>query len=143
MSKEEFLARSRSYAEIRQKGCVGSFNDGIEIETNGVRTRLVAWPGLGIMEGSIHVLTLAPGDASSMYQYEQAEEMLICLKGSGEVYLRDQWVTVRPGDIAYVPNTRPHGVRNPRGNSADLVLISQIPPPQVYLYEPAGFFDRQ
>ena len=27
MSKEEFLARSRSYGDVRQKGCVGSFNE--------------------------------------------------------------------------------------------------------------------
>jgi gentisate 1,2-dioxygenase len=141
MSKEEFLARSRSYGDVRQKGCVGSFNEGIEIETNGVRTRLVAWPGMGILMGSIHVLTLAPGDTSSMYQYEQAEEMLICLKGSGEVYVRDKWVSIAPGDVAYVPDNVPHGVRNPRGNSADFVLVSQITPPQIFLYEPAGYFD--
>ena len=102
MSKEQFLARSRSYAEIREKGCVGSFNDGIEIETQGVRTRLVAWPGNGFQMHSVHVLTLRPGDASAMYQYDQGEEMLVCLKGSGEVYLRDKWVTIAPGDIAYI-----------------------------------------
>lgn len=143
MSKEQFLARSRSYDEIRQKGCVGSFNDGIEIETHGVRTRLVAWPGIGILMGSIHVLTLAPGDASAMYQYDQAEEQLICLKGNGEVYVREQWVAIAPGDVAYVPEGVPHGVRNPRGNSADFVLVSQITPPQVNLYEAAGFYDRK
>ena len=143
MSKEAFLARSRSYADIRQKGCVGSFNDGVEIELQGVRTRLVAWPGNGFLGGSIHVLMLRPGDASTMYQYDVSEELLVCLKGSGEVYVRDRWVTIAPGDVAYVPEGLPHGVRNPRGNTADFVLVSQLTPPSVNLYEPAGFYDRE
>jgi gentisate 1,2-dioxygenase len=143
VSKEEFLARSRSYAEIRQKGCIGSFNDGAEIELQGVRTRLVAWPGNGFLGGSVHVLTLRPGDSSTMYQYDVSEEVLVCLKGSGEVYVRDRWVTIAPGDIAYVPEGLPHGVRNPRGNTADFVLVSHLTPPSVDLYEPAGFFERE
>src|SRR5437868_4907788 len=123
MAKEQFLARSRSFDQIRQGGCVGSYNDGIEIETEGVRTRLVSWPGNGFQMHSIHVLTLRPGDASTMYQYDQGEEMLVCLKGSGEVYLRDKWVNIAPGDIAYIPEGIPHGARNPRGNTADFVLV--------------------
>src|SRR4051812_9463516 len=71
MSKEQFQARGRSYADVRQKGAVGSLNDGIEIETHGVRTRLVSWPGNAFLMHSIHVLTLQPGDASAMYQYDQ------------------------------------------------------------------------
>src|SRR5262249_40838210 len=143
VSKEAFLARSRSYAEIRQKGCVGSFNDGVEIELQGVRTRLVAWPGNGFLGGSIHVLTLRPGDASTMYQYDVSEELLVCLKGRGGVYVRDHGVTIAPGDVAYVPEGLPHGVRNPRGNTADFVLVSQLTPPSVNLYEPASFYERE
>jgi gentisate 1,2-dioxygenase len=78
-----------------------------------------------------------------MYQYDQGEEMLVCLKGSGEVYLREKWVNVAAGDIAYIPEGVPHGMRNPRSNPADFVLVSQITPPQVDLYEPAGYYDRK
>jgi len=36
----------------------------------------------------------------------------------------------------------PRAIRNPKANSRDLVLVNQLCPPQFYLYEPAGYYDR-
>jgi gentisate 1,2-dioxygenase len=58
------------------------------------------------------------------------------------VYIRGEWVSIEPGDIAYVPEGVARALRNPKGNSCDLVLVNQICPPQFDLYEPAGYYDR-
>lgn len=67
---------------------------------------------------------------------------MVCFKGQGEACIRGEWVSIEPGDIAYVPEGVPRALRNPKGNSRDLVLVNQICPPQFDLYEPAGYYDR-
>jgi mannose-6-phosphate isomerase-like protein (cupin superfamily) len=56
-------------------------NDGIEITTQDVRTRLIAWPGNGFQTESVHVLTLAAGEESARYDYDMADEAMVCFKG--------------------------------------------------------------
>jgi len=68
-----------------------------------VPTPLIAWPGNGFQTESVHVLTLAPGEESARYEYDMADEAMVCLKGQGDVYLRGEWVPIEPGDIAYFP----------------------------------------
>ena len=130
-----------SIDRIREIGTIPNLNQGIEIKVNNVSTRLVAWPGQGMVQGAIHVLTLAPGDATGTYSYPVSEEALECLHGKGEVFLWGKWVTIEPGDVAYFPEAVKHGIRN-RSKSGDLVLVSQITPPQLNLYEPSGLFDH-
>ena len=142
MIDEKWSARFRSHDEIRSRGAIGNLNDGIEITTQGVRTRLIAWPGNGFQTESVHVLTLAPGEESALYEYDMADEAMVCFKGQGEVYLRGEWVQIEPGDIAYFPERVPRALRNPKGNSRDFVLVNQICPPQFDLYESAGYYDR-
>jgi len=50
-------------------------------------------------------------------------------------------VSIAPGDLAFFPADVAHGVRNPQQNREDFVLVSQICPPQFYLYEDGGFYD--
>jgi mannose-6-phosphate isomerase-like protein (cupin superfamily) len=132
---------NRTHDQIRSAGAVGSLNRGIEIETHGVATRLIAWPGNGFQTQSIHVLTLPPGAASAEYTYDMAEEALLCIKGRGEVLLRGGWVEIEAGDIAFVPERVARGVRNPRAHTTDFVLVSSISPPQFDLYVHDGFYD--
>ena len=140
---EAYQARNRTHDEIRRSGAISSLNDGIEIATHGLSTRLIAWPGNGFQTESVHVLTLRPGEASEMYRYDMAEEALLSLKGKGEVFLRGRWVEVEAGDIAFFPERVPHAVRNPKENGRDLVLVSAISPPPFDLYEPDGYYDKQ
>ena len=96
MIGEKWSARFRSHDEIRSRGAIGNLNDGIEITTQGVRTRLIAWSGNGFQTESVHVLTLAPGEESALYEYDMADEAMVCFKGQGEVYLRGEWVRWSP-----------------------------------------------
>jgi uncharacterized cupin superfamily protein len=102
---------------------------------------LIAWPGNGFQTEAVHVLTHAPGDESGRYCYGVAEEAMLCLAGSGDVFVRGDWRRVQPGDIAYVPEGIERAVRNPSTNTEDLVLVTQITPPQFDLYADAGFYD--
>jgi gentisate 1,2-dioxygenase len=143
MIDEKFREWNRGHDQIRSRGAMGNLNRGIEITTRGIDTRLIAWPGNGFQTESVHVLTLQPGDASDLYTFDMAEEALLCLWGSGEVYVRGQWVIVAPGDMAFIPAGIPRGLRNPAANTEDFVLVNQITPPQFDLYEASGFYDRE
>lgn len=130
--------------QIRRIGTIPNLNQGIQIPINGLRTRLIAWPGQGMVNGAIHLITVSPGEASPLYTYPVSEEALECIKGTGEVYYPHlpegkRWVKIEPGDVAYFPEGVKHGIRN-SGKSGDFVLISQITPPQLDLYEKSGLF---
>ncbi len=143
MPRDTWKATFKTYHEIRTAGAIGNLNEGPEIRTHGIAARLIAWPGNGYQTESVHVLTLRPGDESTSYAYALAEEAMLCHKGRGQVYLRGQWVDVEAGDMAYFPEGVPHAVRNPRQNGADLILVSQITPPQFDLYQERGFYHRE
>jgi quercetin dioxygenase-like cupin family protein len=140
---ENYREWNLSHDQVRRRGAMGNLNRGIEITAHGINTRLIAWPGNGFQTESVHVLTLKPGDSSELYAYDMAEEALLCLWGTGEVYVRGQWVTVAPGDMAFIPAAVPRGLRNPATNSDDFVLVNQITPPQFDLYEADGYYNRE
>lgn len=139
----QILEKNRTHEQIRSSGALGNLNDGIEIPIHGISSRLIAWPGNGFQTESIHVLTHKPGDESEMYEYDMAEEAMICLKGEGEVYLHDKWVTMKPGDIAFFPERVKHASRNSKDNKDDFVLVTQISPPEFSLYADSGYYDKE
>lgn len=140
MAPESLLAKHRTARQIRQEGAVGNLQEGILLDLQGVRTRLVAWPGNGFQTEAVHVLTLPPGRESSSYAYDLSEEAMLCLAGRGEVFLHGAWRSLQPGDVAYFPEGLPHALRN--AGTTDLVVVSQIAPAQLDLYEAAGFYNR-
>jgi gentisate 1,2-dioxygenase len=142
MTDTTYLARYQTAQHIRLHGAIGNLNEGPEIVTHGVPTRLIAWPGNGFQTESVHVLTLASGLECQAYSYGLAEEALLCVQGQGQVYLRERWVDVEAGDLAYFPAGVAHAVRNPGKEQRDCVLVSQITPPQIDLYAP-HFYDRK
>jgi mannose-6-phosphate isomerase-like protein (cupin superfamily) len=141
MVADEMRARYRTHDEIRAGGAIGNLCDGVEITTHGVSTRLVAWPGTGYQTEAVHVLTLQPGESSDRYCYDLAEEAILCFKGRGEVWLRDSWVKIAPGDIAYLPEGVEHAIRNPAKRGDPLVVVTQITPPQLDLYAARGLYN--
>jgi gentisate 1,2-dioxygenase len=142
MAEERRQARFSTLEEVRLSGAIGNLQDGAEITTHGVQTRLVAWPGNGFQTEAVHVLTLHPGDQSDNYAFGGAEEAMLCLSGSGEVLLRGDWRAIEPGDLAYFPEGVAHAVRSSAESIEDLVIVTQITPPQLDLYEASGFYDR-
>jgi mannose-6-phosphate isomerase-like protein (cupin superfamily) len=143
MVPDELRARYRTHDQIRSEGAIGNLADGVEITTQDIRTRLIAWPGTGYQTESVHVLTVEPGQESRRYCYELAEEALLCHKGCGEVWLRGGWVPIEPGDMAYFPEGVVHAVRNPARTGEQLVLVSQITPPQFDLYADHGLYNAE
>jgi gentisate 1,2-dioxygenase len=142
MSLDQYLERNRTREQIRQSGAIGSLNDGIEITTHGIATRIIAWPGNGFEHQSVHVLTHRPGDESERYAYDGAEEAMICLKGKGEVLMRGRWVEIEAGDLAYYPARVERATRNSKSHYRDFVLVNSISPPQLDLYAAGGYYDR-
>lgn len=142
MIDERFREWNRDHATIRRHGAVGHLGRGIEIMVHGMPSRLIAWPGNGFQTESVHVVTLQPGQSSERYAYDMAEEAFLCLLGSGEIFVREQWVAMAPGDLAFIPAAVPRAVRNPASASEPLVLVNQITPPQFDVYAADGYYDR-
>jgi mannose-6-phosphate isomerase-like protein (cupin superfamily) len=141
--QDEYRARYRTARQIRSEGAIGNLFDGVTITAHGLETRLLAWPGTGFQTEAVHVTTVAPGQSSDRYTYDLAEEAILCRYGEAEVWLRDRWVTLRPGDMAYLPEGVEHQVRNPAGNDEDAILVHQICPPQFDLYTEHGFYNAE
>ena len=134
MIPDELRARYRAAKKIRDEGAIGNLFDGVSITAHGLDTRLLAWPGTGYQTESVHVTTVKPGQQSDRYTYDLAEEAILCRYGTAEVWLRDRWVILKPGDMAYIPEGVERQIRNPATNGADAILVNQICPPQFDLY---------
>jgi gentisate 1,2-dioxygenase len=141
VTKDELRARYRSARRIRSEGAVGNLFEGPTITAHGLDTRLLAWPGTGYQTESVHVTTIKPGQQSDRYTYGLSEEAILCRYGTVEVWLRGQWATLRPGDMAYFPEGVERQVRNPATSGADAILVHQICPPQFDLYVDRGFYN--
>jgi gentisate 1,2-dioxygenase len=140
---DNLRARYRTAQQIRAEGAIGNLFDGPTITAHGLDTRLLGWPGNGYQTESVHVTNVQPGQQSDQYTYDLAEEAILCRHGVVEVRLRDQWVTLNPGDIAYFPAGVAHRIRNPAGSTEAAILVNQICPPQFDLYSDKGFYNNQ
>ena len=139
MTDDRYRARYRTADQIRAGGALGNLFDGPEISVHGLSTRVLAWPGTGYQTEAVHLTVIEPGQHSDDYTYDLAEEAFLCRHGEVEVFLRNSWVTLRPGDLAYFPA----GVRRALRNRSDRVafLVNQICPPQIDLYIDAGLYN--
>lgn len=143
MAAEQFQSRYKSAAELRRSGGVGNLAQGPSVTFHGMPTRFIAWPGNGYQTESVHVLTLKPGLESERYTYQLAEEAYLCHKGEGEVFLRGEWHPMKPGDMAYFPESSVRAFRNPSGRKADFILVCQTTPPQLEIYASAGLYNQE
>jgi mannose-6-phosphate isomerase-like protein (cupin superfamily) len=139
MIPDELRARYRTHDEIRAHGAIGNLGDGVEITAHGLSTRLLAWPGTGFQTEAVHVITVEPGQESERFCYDLAEEAMLCRSGKVDVWLRDRWVELQPGDIAYVPEGVERAVRN--HHREPCILVTQITPPQFDLYAEHGLYN--
>ena len=140
---DAFRARNRSAAQVRAEGAIGNLFDGIESTVHGLRTRILAWPGNGYQTESVHLVTIGAGEEGERYAYDLAEQAFLCRHGEAEVWLRDQWVTVRPGDIAYIPAGVPTQIRARADRRDDTLIVAQTCPPQLDAYADTGAYDAQ
>ncbi len=80
-----------------------------------------------------------PGQGMLPHKHPISEEMLIVFRGNGQFYLDDQWYDVAEGDVLYAPAGVWHGTRNPATNTEPFITIGCASPPQLDLYERAGY----
>jgi mannose-6-phosphate isomerase-like protein (cupin superfamily) len=140
---DDLRARYRTAKQIRLEGAIGNLFDGPTITAHGLETRLLAWPGTGYQTEAVHVTNVQPGQQSDQYTYGLSEEAILCRHGSVEVWLKEQWVVLKPGDMAYFPAGIEHQVRNPATNTEPAILVNQICPPQFDLYADHGFYNNE
>ncbi|HRV60392.1 MAG: cupin domain-containing protein [Solirubrobacterales bacterium] len=140
-SSQTLDVRYRSADQIRSGGALANLGNGPVIDSHGTPARLIAWPGTGFQTEAVHVLTLEPGHEGERYRYDMAEEAFLCHSGTAEVWLRGQWVSLEPGDIAYVPEGAERAIRNTGKREA--ILVVQITPPQIDLYVDHGFYNEE
>lgn len=153
MVVDDQRARYRTREQIRAGGALGNIFEGPRISVHGLTTLLLAWPGNGFQTEAVHLTVVEPGQTTSgtgasaepgapdVYTYDLAEEAVLCRHGEVQVWLRESWVTLRPGDIAYFPAGVAHAIRNVAESTA--YLVNQICPPQFDLYAEAGFYNPQ
>ncbi len=139
MTDDGYRARYRTAQQIRSGGALGNIFDGPLITAHGLSTLVLAWPGTGFQTEAVHTTIVAAGQTSEEYTYDLAEEAFLCRHGQVEVLLRGDWVTLRPGDLAYFPAGVPHAIRNT--SDGDAYLVNQICPPQFDLYIDAGLYN--
>ena len=143
MGTASYLAQNRSREEIRRSGAVFNLNYGVETVIHGIHTRLVIWPGVGVTESSLHLLTVRPGDESTEYALGMSDEAMVCLSGKGEALLRGEWAQVEAGDVVYFPAGVRHALRNAKASGKDFILASCISPPNLDVYSGTGFISAE
>ncbi|MCX7914594.1 MAG: cupin domain-containing protein, partial [Thermodesulfovibrionales bacterium] len=67
-------------------------------------------------ELSIIVLEVAPSIEIPLHTHEKEIDSIFILEGEGEMFINNEWITVRKGDIIVVGSNELHGLKT-KGNS--------------------------
>ncbi|OEU96551.1 cupin domain-containing protein [Streptomyces oceani] len=94
----------------------------------------VFWPGNGSSQLCLHCGIQQPGQTFNVHLHPDSDEAFIAFEGVGQMYLRDRWIDVAPGDVLYAAPGVLHGARNPHtGPEAQRFVTCGGPSP----YDPA------
>jgi uncharacterized cupin superfamily protein len=98
--------------------------------------RIEVGRSLGSTETSMYIYDLAPGQASSPYHYEYAEEWLLVVEGTVSVRTPDGEHTLSRGDLVRFPpgSAGAHKVMNRTDAPARTLLFSSARVPAVSVY---------
>lgn len=138
--------REPEYDEVRRNGKVirllKELTDGVKgyRPPGGAGVRYFLSPKIGTRMFGITSGIQSPGEGFEPHVHPLSEELLIVIKGKGEVFLGDRWIKVQQGDIVYAPEGVPHGTRNPKDSGEDLVMVGIGIPPQLDLYFRSGYY---
>lgn len=125
---------------VRINGGVFSLADGPEfVQEGGLGVKFIVTPNTGSRMVGVTAGFHQPGQSFQPHTHPISEELLIVVKGRGEIYLKDRWIPVKEGDIVYAPEGVPHGTRNPADNTEVFVTIGVASPPQLDLYHRSGY----
>ena len=126
--------------QVRRFGGRFTLNEGPEFkQEGGLGVKFVVTPNTGSRIIGVTAGFHDPGVSFAPHSHPISEEVLICFRGRGQMYLKDRWVDVEEGDIVYAPEGILHGTRNPEGNTKPFITIGCAAPPQLDLYQKSGY----
>lgn len=131
---------SKTPHRIAREGAIFNINGGSIFTGNGALMRFIVWPGSGCRTIGGHLCIHEPGVTFRPHIHPISEDCICTLSGYGEGFLVDKYVDVGPGDMIYAPAGVVHGTANARGHASDFIVTGYAGPPQLELYEWAGYF---
>lgn len=72
------------------------------------------------------LVVLQPGEDFNTHYHRALEENFYTLEGSVEIYIKDQRLTLQPGDLCHVPPLHPHYLIN-TGSTPWLAIFAKAP----------------
>ncbi len=125
---------------VRHHGGKFSLRDGPEFrQQGGLGVKFVVTPNTGSRMIGVTAGFHEPGQSFAPHTHPISEEVLIVLRGKGQIFLEDRWLDVSEGDVVYAPEGVLHGTRNPAENTEPFITIGCAAPPQLDLYQRSGY----
>ncbi|OGA01569.1 MAG: hypothetical protein A3I00_00935 [Betaproteobacteria bacterium RIFCSPLOWO2_02_FULL_64_12] len=132
---------------IAREGMMFKLEDGLEYpETKNVpglpagtgKRRMIACPPTGARLVGVHAGTLKPGEETVLHSHPLSEEVIVFVKGTGEITLGNKVHEFKPGYVLYAPPGVPHGKIRVTGNEEVLAIGTQAPA-DTRMYRIAGY----
>lgn len=134
----------RAAEQVRREGTLLHLEGGVEYpQPGGLGVKMILTPMTGSRMVGITAGFHQPGQSFEPHVHPVSEEILIVMKGKGQMFLKDRWLDVQEGDIVYAPEGVPHGTRNPEGNEGIFITIGCAGPPQYDLYYKSGYLKEK
>ena len=92
----------------------------------------VVYPEMGAKNITLNYAVHAPGTVFTPHVHEESEDVIVVLKGRGEIRSGDSFLSFEAGDALYVPAGVFHGTINT--GDEPLVMFSCQAPPDPALY---------
>ncbi|MCW3110050.1 MAG: cupin protein [Segetibacter sp.] len=101
----------------RGKAGGGSFmkdwNDYVTLQTDKGQSRpIFDRPSSAFKRFDVHATALNPGFASHLPHTHRAEEIILMIKGNGEMQIGEKFYPATPGDVILVNSLVPHAIKN-------------------------------
>jgi len=113
--------------------------DGVPFTMGDGKNRRLLYPEMGSTSITLNYAEHAPGVTFTPHLHEDSTDVIIVLKGRGQIVSNDDIVQFEAGDVLYVPPGVYHGTTNTGDET--LVMYSLQAPPDPDLY--TGAKDRR
>ena len=113
--------------------------DGVPFKHGIGQNWKILYPEMGCEQITLNYFEHEPGVTFTPHVHEESVDVIIVLKGRGQIASNDDTVTFETGDILYVPPGVYHGTTNT--GDEPLVMFSLQAPPDRGLY--TGEKDRR
>ena len=137
-----YNAEALGYDTVHLKGGIFHLLRGAPFRKFGALIRFCVWPGVGANNCGLHVGQVECGKPFKPHIHPVSEDAFLIVNGETVAFLDDRWIPSQPGDIIYAPPYIYHGTGYPRGDDRKLIATGCACPPQLDLYELAGYIQE-